>query len=99
MSERTVTRQAYPIGETITVGEQWRADGQCGAGLHFGPTPRHARDYFDGATRFLACRIPVDAASGIPDGTAKIKAQSCVVLYEVDIDGERLPDIAEAAAS
>jgi hypothetical protein len=88
----------YPLGEKVTVGAKgWKADGDCGNGLHFGPTPRHARAYFETATRFLACRIPVKHASGIPGSTAKIKARECVVLHEVDIDGNVVA--AEAAAS
>ncbi len=78
-----------PIGETI-IAQDWAANGACGAGLHFGPTPRHARDYFEGATRFLECSIPVKDASGIPGGTAKIKAKSCRVIREVTIDGDPL---------
>jgi hypothetical protein len=82
---------AYPLGKKVTVGAKgWKADGDCGNGLHFGPTPRHARAYFETATRFLACRVPVEHASGIPGSTAKIKARECVVLHEVDIDGKPL---------
>ena len=83
---------AYPVGKTVKVtAKEWLADGRCGRGLHFGPTPRHAKAYHAGATRYLACRIPLDAASVVTDGgTAKIKARSCEVLYEVDIDGNRV---------
>lgn len=77
----------YPLGGTVTAPD-WRNDGKCGGGLHFGPTPKHAQAYNSAATRFLACSIPVDAACGIPGGTAKIKARECVVLYEVDVDGK-----------
>ena len=80
----------YPIGQTATATD-WRDDDSCGGGLHFGPTPRHARDYADRASRFLACRVPMSALRGITDGaTAKCKAQSCEVLHEVDLDGARL---------
>jgi hypothetical protein len=88
---------AYPIGETVTAPD-WRDEDACGDGLHFGPSPRHAREYHREATRYLACAIPLDAARGITGGgPAKIKARSCVVLYEVDIDGKRLPDAERAA--
>jgi hypothetical protein len=87
---------AYPIGQTVTAPD-WQPTDACGAGLHFGPSPRHARAYHDGATRYLACSIPLDAARGITDGgPAKIKAQSCVVLHEVDIDGRQVAATAEA---
>jgi hypothetical protein len=83
---------AYPLGKTVTAPD-WKPTAACGAGLHFGPSPRHAKDYFPDASRFLACAIPLDAAKGITDGgTAKIKAARCEVLYEVDLDGNRLPD-------
>jgi hypothetical protein len=89
---------AYPIGETVKVlAKEWKANGDCGNGLHFGPTPRHAKTYHESATRFLACRIPLSHASGIPGGTAKIKARSCEVLFEVDIDGKAL--VTEQVAS
>jgi hypothetical protein len=81
---------AYPLGATVTA-KDWKPTDECGYGLHFGPSPRHAREYHRGATRFLACSIPLAAAKGITDGgPAKIKAQSCVVLHEVDIDGKHL---------
>ena len=80
-------RTAYPIGQTVTAPD-WRATDACGNGLHFGPTPRHARDYHREASRYLACSIPLHVAVGITGGgTAKIKARECVVLHEVDIDG------------
>jgi hypothetical protein len=80
----------YPLGGTVTA-KDWKPTDACGNGLHFGPTPRHARAYHDGATRFLACRIPLAAARGITDGgTAKVKAASCEVLHEVDLDGRPL---------
>jgi hypothetical protein len=88
----------YPLGETV-VAKDWNGKPNCGGGLHFGPTPRHARSYNLSATRYLACQIPLKHAKGITEGggTAKVKARECVVLYEVDIDGKRL-DAAEAVA-
>lgn len=76
----------YPIGETVTVPD-WRPVARCGGGLHFGPTPRVARSYFREATRFLACEVRVAGMVIIGD---KIKAKSARVLYEVDIDGNRI---------
>jgi hypothetical protein len=87
---------AYPVGETVEALD-WQPTDACGNGLHFGPSPRHAKVYHDSATRFLACRIRLDEARGITDGgTAKIKARSCVVLHEVDIKGR--PVAAEGAS-
>jgi hypothetical protein len=83
---------AYPIGETV-IDPHWAPTDACGAGLHFGPSPAHAERYHDEATRFLACRIRLDEAVGISGSagdTAKIKARSCDVLYEVDIHGRAL---------
>jgi hypothetical protein len=77
---------AYPIGATVT-DPNWAPTDECGAGLHFGPTPGHALAYHSGATRFLACRIVLAEAVGITGGTAKIKSRSCVVLHEVDVHG------------
>ena len=59
----------------------------CGQGLHFGATPRQARKYRPEATRFVACAVPVDSIVPLGD---KIKARSCRVLFEVDIDGTRV---------
>ena len=88
----------YEPGAYLTAPD-WRDDGECGGGLHFGPTPRYARDYHQEATRYVKVAIPLDKARPIPGGpydTAKIKAASCLVLGEVTIDGE--PVGAEATA-
>jgi hypothetical protein len=86
---------AYPIGETVTAPD-WAATRACSNGLHFSQTPQHARCYQQGATRFLACQIRTDDAVVL--GHDKIKARSCVVLHEVDIDGQPLTDAAGGAA-
>ena len=68
----------------------WRADDQCGGGLHFGPTPRHARDYQPRASRFVEVGVRLDEMRPIAsDGTvAKCKARRVVVACrEVTIDG------------
>jgi hypothetical protein len=76
----------YPVGETVTAPD-WSDVRECGQGLHFGPTPRHARRYMDTAVRYLACEV--DAATIVPLGE-KVKAPSCRVLHEVDVTGEIL---------
>ena len=76
----------YPVGQTVTAPD-FDPVRECGKGLHFGPTPRHARRYLDRSARFLACEV--DAASIVPLGD-KIKAASCRVLYEVDADGRQV---------
>jgi hypothetical protein len=77
----------YTPGAHVTAPD-WRDHDSCGGGLHFGPTPRHARDYFHAATRFVKVSIPLDAARPISGGVAKIKARECLVLGEVDINGK-----------
>ncbi len=76
----------YPVGQTVTAPD-FDPVRECGKGLHFGPTPRHARRHLDRSARFLACEV--DAASIVPLGD-KIKAASCRVLYEVDADGRQV---------
>ena len=76
----------YPIGETVT-DPDWRPTTSCGHGLHFGPTPHDAQSYFIDATRFLACEVKVSGMIVLDD---KIKVESARVLYEVDINGNRI---------
>ena len=68
----------------------WRADDQCGGGLHFGPTPRHARDYQPDATRFVEVGVRLDEMQPITGGgTAKCKAKRVArACREVTIDGD-----------
>ena len=79
---------AYPIGESVAATD-WRDDRECGQGLHFGPSPSAAGRYFmgDGEPRYLACSVAL--ADIVPLGD-KIKAPSCVVLYEADVHGDRI---------
>lgn len=77
---------AYPIGQHVSAPD-WNGLDRCGGGLHFTSSPRDSRSYFPGATRFLACRVPVRGLRVIGD---KIKVRSADVLYEVDIDGNRI---------
>lgn len=79
---------AYIPGATVTAPDYARTL-DCGAGLHFSPTPAMARSYDRTATRFLACAVDRATAVVLND---KIKAASCVVLHEVDSNGQRLPD-------
>ena len=78
----------YTIGETVTATD-WKPTTECGNGLHFGDTPRRALYHYQGddrsTARFLACEITV--AGSVPLGE-KIKAPSCNVLHEVNLDGE-----------
>ena len=63
----------------------------CGGGLHFGPTPRHARTYFTSATKFLAVGVRVSELRPITGDTAKAKAPRVVrACVEVDIDGKEV---------
>ena len=83
------TPTAYPLGERVTATD-WSAAAECGRGLHFGRSPRAAHVYYSGgdlAPRFLACEV--DLAEAVPLGD-KIKARSCRVLHEVDIDGREV---------
>ena len=69
----------------------WRDNNDCGFGLHLSPRPIHAKYYHPDATRYVACRVNVADLRVIDDGgAAKAKVRSCVVLYEVDVDGERI---------
>src|SRR5581483_8567772 len=87
---------AYPIGGTVTAPD-WENNRACVQGLHFGPTPWLAATYLDSDTkRYLACQV--DAAAIVPLGN-KIKAESCVVLHEVDADGSQIQASTSVAAA
>ena len=77
---------AYPPGETVTAAD-FTDRRECGGGLHFGVTPAHATFYHYEATRWVACRVPLDSLIPLDD---KAKSASCVVLHEVDRCGDRL---------
>jgi hypothetical protein len=80
---------AYPIGETVECPD-WEAGDFCGNGLHLSPRPHHALTYFEEATRFLRCAVPLGELTiidGNSSGTPKLKARVVRVLAEVDIDG------------
>jgi hypothetical protein len=83
---------AYPIGETVTAPD-WSAGDFCGGGLHLSPSPQGAQRYFEEATRFLKCTVPVAELSVIdPDNrnAPKLKAKTVTVLAEVDIHGNEV---------
>jgi hypothetical protein len=78
----------YSPGATPTAPD-WSADGECGGGLHFGPTPTHALDYHFEATRFVRVGVAVETLCPILGGTAKAKAPAVVTpCVEVDVHGD-----------
>jgi hypothetical protein len=80
----------YPVGERVT-DTAFKDHRECGDGLHFSPRPAMARQYFMGATRFLACEVALKDVVVIRSGSGpsdKVKASACRVLHEVDVDGE-----------
>jgi len=90
------TDNARRAGITYTPGTQPSApdwDGgkaECGAGLHFCPTPWHARRFNEQAKRYVACPVRVDeiVTHKHPEHPTKIKApRVCGPIVEVDIDG------------
>ena len=85
------TPTTYTVGAEVKAAD-WLADRECGHGLHFGPTPWLADRYYQGGEprserRYLAVTVAVESLVPLGD---KAKAPSCVVLHEVDIDGERV---------
>jgi hypothetical protein len=77
----------YSPGSKPSCGDFNDTD-SCGGGLHFGPTPWHAKAYFYEATKFVAVGVRVSELRPISDGTAKAKAPRVVrACVEVDIDG------------
>jgi hypothetical protein len=83
----------YPVGEDLTAPDWDGGKEECGGGLHFCASPWEALQYHEVATRFVACRVCTkDIRTPLKsDGCKnKVKAQSCKVLYECDIDGKRM---------
>jgi hypothetical protein len=78
---------------TIPRASDW--DGgkaECGGGLHFCPTPGHARGYQDGS-RYVACPVALAELAVVPDPNYpdKIKAAGCCAeVYECDENGQKL---------
>jgi hypothetical protein len=68
---------------------------ECGGGLHFGPSPTHALNYFHEATKFLAVGVLVSELRPITGDTAKAKAPRVVrACAEVDIHGRPVAEVA-----
>ena len=82
------TLTAYRPGETVTATD-WNPVAERGGGLHFGPSPKVARNLawrgLGPTARWVLCEIDLAEAVGVGD---KIKARSCRVLYEVDALGK-----------
>jgi hypothetical protein len=74
----------YALGETVACAD-WRADNDCGGGLHLSPTPHQAKRYRTSATRFVEVAVALADLRPILDSTPKCKVASCRVLREVDI--------------
>jgi len=74
----------YKPGTTVTADDYDRTP-DCGHGLHLGITPRHARQYHQSATKFVAVKVLVSELIPLGD---KAKVRSVKVLHEVDIDGK-----------
>ena len=74
----------YEIGATVKT-ERWEDGHGCGRGIHLCPSPRHARNHFREATRFLEVTCTLEDFRCID--WSKGKAREAIVLREVDIDG------------
>ena len=68
--------------------DDFEADGNCGHGLHFGPTPVQALAYYPETTKFVAVGVKVSELCQILGDVAKCKAPRVVrACVECDIDG------------
>jgi hypothetical protein len=87
----------YALGGEVSC-DDWDPTPACGGGLHFSPRPWMAERYHVGASRFVACLVPLAEAVVTPGPYQpdKVKAPRCSPVYECDRDGERLA--AEAAS-
>ena len=84
----------YPIGTSPRAPDWDGGKHECGNGLHFSPCPSMAREFFERATRFLACPVSIDEMAVHPDGEypRKCKAAGLALpCWEVDIDGRPVP--------
>ena len=75
---------AYEIGATVKPA-RWEDGHGCGHGIHLCPSPRHARNHFREATRFIEVTCTLEDFRCID--WSKGKAREAVVVREVDIDG------------
>jgi hypothetical protein len=79
---------------TIPIAVDW--DGgkkECGEGLHFSPSPRHAIGFHNEAKRYCACPVNLKDIAVHPDGDypEKVKAKGCCApVWECDIDGNKI---------
>ena len=89
----------YLPGSAPSAGDWDGGRKECGGGLHFSPSPRHAREFNDAATKYVRCPVALsDIVVHHPaDYPQKIKASRvCAPIEECDIDGNVLAP--EAAA-
>jgi hypothetical protein len=85
------TMPDYSPGSTPLAPDFDPSPRDCGAGLHGCASPSGCLKYHDG-TRFVAIKVKV-ADMGAPDpagDTGKIRFRTGEVLYECNIDGERV---------
>jgi len=90
---------------SIPVADDWDGgNDECGGGLHFSPTPLATKNFYDSATRFVACPVALSAMrppKATDEYPSKIKASGCCApVYEVDRYGRRVahPVTVEAGA-
>jgi hypothetical protein len=90
---RSLREGNYTPG-TVPVADDWDGgERECGGGLHFSPTPRHAKSFNPGAKRFVACPVALSDFVVHPEGDypEKIKAAGCCApVWECSITGERV---------
>ena len=80
----------YAPGETPKASDWDKGEKECGGGLHFSPTPRHALSFFSDAKKFVACGVKLSKIVIHPDGSYPDKCKAPRVVtpcYEVDRDG------------
>jgi hypothetical protein len=65
---------------------------ECGGGLHFSPSPRHAQRFHPRATRFAGVRVKIATLLIHPDGESpdKCRGPETLECFEVDIRGKRI---------
>ena len=81
----------YPLGQEVTAPD-WRDDNRCGGGLHASPHPHQARSYAPRATRMLKVTAPLEDIRSIPGSTAKAKAETLRVEFEVTMTGDPITE-------
>jgi hypothetical protein len=83
---------AYIPGTVVEAPDWDEGKAECGGGLHFSPSPKHALEFFPNAIRFVACKVPLSEIVTCPEGQypQKCKAPRAIKIWEVDRDGNRL---------